>query len=43
MAGFAFEEADTYTAVREGGDVLGSDNGRADGNESSGVLHLDER
>jgi len=33
----------TYTALREGGDVLGSDEGRAGGNESERVLHLDER
>jgi hypothetical protein len=37
------DEANTYTALREGGDVLGSDDGRAGSNESNGVLHLDER
>lgn len=31
----------TYTAVGEGVEALGSDNGRARGNESNGVLHLD--
>jgi hypothetical protein len=36
------DERDTYTAVGEGSDVLGSDNGRAGGNESNGVLHVDE-
>jgi hypothetical protein len=37
------DEANTYTALREGRNVLGSDNGRAGSNESNGVLHLDER
>lgn len=31
----------TYTAVGEGVEALGSDNGRAGGNESNGVLHRD--
>jgi len=35
-------QAITYTTVREGGDVLGSDNGRAGSNESDRVLHLDD-
>ena len=41
MAARWMDEGNTYTALGEGGDILGSDEGRAGGNESNGVLHLD--